>query len=145
VYQAGVLVTARLGYNTLNSSPESGVMTFNTGRSMSSWAGQDLTATMVETGNGSTTVIMGGSLARHGAQIQLVSWGEKTRLINKWLDALGEALQLQPLEPLAGGTEEGWYPDPSGRYPDRWWDGNAWADYTRDKPGGTRFDDPAVV
>lgn len=26
----------------------------------------------------------------------------------------------------------GWYPDPSGQAPLRWWDGRAWADYTRE-------------
>lgn len=55
---------------------------------------------------------------------------------------------MQKLPPLEKGTEEGWYPDPSGRYPDRWWDGKQWSDYTRDKPGdqgGQRFEDPAVM
>ncbi|MHB8245324.1 MAG: DUF2510 domain-containing protein [Acidimicrobiales bacterium] len=28
----------------------------------------------------------------------------------------------------------GWYPDPSGVAPLRWWDGRAWADYTRETP-----------
>ena len=36
---------------------------------------------------------------------------------------------------------EGWYRDPSGRFPDRWWNGSAWTKWTRDQPGGTRFED----
>jgi hypothetical protein len=28
----------------------------------------------------------------------------------------------------------GWFPDPSGVAPFRWWDGRAWADYTRQTP-----------
>ncbi len=28
----------------------------------------------------------------------------------------------------------GWYPDPAGQAPLRWWDGRAWADYTRESP-----------
>jgi uncharacterized protein len=28
--------------------------------------------------------------------------------------------------------EEGWYPDPSGRFPRRWWDGERWTSYARD-------------
>lgn len=39
------------------------------------------------------------------------------------------------------GTPEGWLPDPSRRYPDRWWDGNEWTQWTRDRPGGTRYED----
>lgn len=42
------------------------------------------------------------------------------------------------------GTGEGWLTDPSGRYPDRWWDGTAWTQWVRDKPGGTRSEDPPV-
>ncbi len=30
----------------------------------------------------------------------------------------------------------GWYPDPSGQAPFRWWDGRAWAGYTRESPPG---------
>jgi hypothetical protein len=37
---------------------------------------------------------------------------------------------------------EGWYPDPYGRHPDRWWDGSTWTRSVRDKPGGTRSEDP---
>lgn len=36
----------------------------------------------------------------------------------------------------------GWYPDPRERHPDRWWDGMGWTQWVRDKPGGTRSEDP---
>lgn len=39
------------------------------------------------------------------------------------------------------GTPKGWFPDPSRRYPDRWWNGHEWTRWTRDRPGGTRFED----
>jgi Protein of unknown function (DUF2510) len=42
----------------------------------------------------------------------------------------------------APAPAEGWYPDPSGRHPDRWWNGAAWTQWVRDRPGGTRSDDP---
>lgn len=42
------------------------------------------------------------------------------------------------------GTAKGWIPDPSGRHPDRYWDGRAWTHWVRDKPGGTRSEDPPV-
>jgi hypothetical protein len=50
-----------------------------------------------------------------------------------------------PLEPAPAGTAEGWLPDPSGRHPDRYWDGKAWTIWVRDKPGGTRSEDPPVA
>ena len=37
---------------------------------------------------------------------------------------------------------EGWYPDPSSRHPDRYWNGSAWTEWVRDAPGGTRESDP---
>jgi hypothetical protein len=49
-----------------------------------------------------------------------------------------------PLPPAPTGAGEGWLPDPSGRYPDRYWDGSAWTQWVRDKPGGTRSEDPPV-
>jgi hypothetical protein len=45
----------------------------------------------------------------------------------------------------SAGTPASWLVDPSGRYPDRWWGGSDWTRWVRDKPGGTRFEDPPVV
>jgi hypothetical protein len=49
------------------------------------------------------------------------------------------------LAPAPPGTGEGWMPDPSGRHPDRWWDGSEWTQWVRDKPGGTRSEDPPLA
>ena len=84
--------TARLGYATLEARPEVGILTFNTGRSMKSWAGQDMTATVIDAGGGKTQVILGGTLARHGAQLQVVAWGEKKSVANKFLAELRECV-----------------------------------------------------
>lgn len=47
-----------------------------------------------------------------------------------------------PLEPPSDGSGvEKWYPDPTGRYPDRWWDGSKWSRYVRDQLGGTKSED----
>ena len=51
---------------------------------------------------------------------------------------------IAPLDAPPAGTGEGWLPDPSGRYPDRWWDGSTWTQWVRDAPGGTRSEDPPV-
>lgn len=48
------------------------------------------------------------------------------------------------LPPAPPGTAKGWMADPSGRHPDRYWDGRAWTQWVRDKPGGTRSEDPPV-
>jgi len=56
-----------------------------------------------------------------------------------------EAPSGKPLPPPLAGTGEGWLPDPSGRHPDRWWNGSEWTTWVRDKPGGTRSEDPPVA
>ena len=38
----------------------------------------------------------------------------------------------------AAGSLPGWYPDPFGRFPTRWWDGEAWTAYATD--GEVRWD-----
>lgn len=54
------------------------------------------------------------------------------------------ALMKRPYRrlPLPADTTKGWKPDPSGRHPDRYWDGNRWTRWVRDQPGGTRAEDP---
>jgi hypothetical protein len=136
VYAAAVETSARFGYTTLEARPEAGILSFNTGRSMKSYAGQDMTVMVVDAGAGRTKAIVGGTLARHGAQLQLGAWGEKKTLANKFLAQLALAVTGDVSPP------EGWLPDPSGRYPDRWWDGAQWTKWVRDKPGGTRSEDP---
>src|SRR5262249_48231469 len=42
------------------------------------------------------------------------------------------------------GVPEQWLPDPSGRHPDRWWNGSEWTMWVRDKEGGTRDRDEPV-
>lgn len=55
----------------------------------------------------------------------------------------GNTVQAIPLDPPRD-LDEGWYPDPSGRHPDRWWDGTGWTKWVRDRPGGTRSEDPPL-
>lgn len=56
------------------------------------------------------------------------------------VEPLGLTRAPEPL-PQPEDTGEAWKPDPSGRYPDRYFDGKQWTQWTRDKPGGTRFED----
>lgn len=42
-----------------------------------------------------------------------------------------------PIDPV-----EGWKPDPTGRFPERYWNGSDWERWVRDRPGGTRSEDP---
>lgn len=92
---ACVQAVGLLGFNVIHSDKDSGQLSFNTGRSMSSWAGQDLTATVINPGSGSQ-LVMGGSLAKGGNPLgggsQIGSWGEKGRLISKYAEKVTEIL-----------------------------------------------------
>jgi len=56
----------------------------------------------------------------------------------------GRDVEPTALPPVAVGTPEQWLRDPSGRHPDRWWDGSQWTHWVRDEPGGTRSEDPPL-
>lgn len=95
VFAAARLAVASLGYTVLVSDFSSGTISFNTGRSMKSFAGQDLSATLVEA-NGVTSVFVGGSLAKGGNPFgggQLVAWGEKSALSQKFLGELSRSIE----------------------------------------------------
>jgi hypothetical protein len=74
-------------------------------------------------------------------------WGGGARKGTDKLLRTLEALETgrRPATPPPADTTEGWKPDPTGRYPDRYFDGTAWTIWVRDKPGGTRSEDPAVM
>jgi hypothetical protein len=79
VWTALVRAVVELGYATLSSDKASGSLSFNTGRSWKSWAGQDLNATVFSAGKGRSRIVIGGTIARsqaHGGN-QIASWGEK--------------------------------------------------------------------
>lgn len=57
----------------------------------------------------------------------------------------GRDVESALMVPAAADTPPSWLPDPSGRHPDRWWNGTEWTQWVRDKPGGTRSEDPPLM
>lgn len=95
VYEACRRAISDLGYTVLHSDGAAHTISFNTGRSMKSWAGQDLSASVFGDGSGSR-VVVGGSIAKGGnpwgGGSQIGSWGEKAALSNKFLDVVTRVL-----------------------------------------------------
>ena len=90
VFEACRRAVGEMGYTVLFSDSAGFSISFNTGRSMKTWGGQDLTATVFSSGNGSKLVV-GGSIAKNGNPFggnQLGSWGEKSALSKKFHDAV---------------------------------------------------------
>ena len=98
-----VAVVSDLGYSVIHSDSNAFVLSFNTGRSFKTWAGQDLTATMFTDRNG-TRVVVGGSLAKGGNPFgggQIAAWGEKNALSRRFLDVLAQVLPTVPEPEIA--------------------------------------------
>lgn len=100
VYSAAIRAAAELGYNIIESKPEAGILSFNSGRSMKSWSGQDMTATVLDAGAGKCRVVLGGATAMRGNPFggggQLITWGEKGDVANRFLQKLGAVVPQTP-------------------------------------------------
>ena len=97
VFRACRQAVAQLGYVVIASDESGKMISFNTGRSRKSWAGQDLQATVLGSGTTSRLVI-GGTIARRGglSSEQQVAWGEKAALSKKFLAEVTSILPTIP-------------------------------------------------
>jgi hypothetical protein len=98
VWAAALRAVSQLGCTVLHSDQPSKVLSFNTGRSMSSWAGQDLTMTLGVDG-ADCDMTVGGSPGQGGNPFgggQIFSWGEKARLIESFAVKVYEVLAETP-------------------------------------------------
>jgi hypothetical protein len=114
VWAASLRAVSQLGYAVTHSDSGAHILTFNTGRSMSSFAGQDLSATLSAT-TGGTMMTLGGSLGKGGNPFgggQMFAWGEKDRLIAKFAATVQRAL---PDIPEASQTATGSIADELGK------------------------------
>jgi hypothetical protein len=110
VFEACRRAMSELGYTMISSDSAGLSISFNTGRSMKTWAGQDLSASVFADSNGSKLVI-GGSLAKGGNPLgggsQIGSWGEKAALSEKFHDSVARILPTLPdIEQPASGTPD---------------------------------------
>lgn len=100
-------VIARLGYTIKTADKDNGLVTFETGMSMFSWAGQSLSAHVFEVG-GTVNITIGGTMKSHGAQIQLYDWGESAKIARKVFEQLdsmlGPGKLISGSRPIPGGT-----------------------------------------
>ncbi len=79
VFNSCLSSIATLGYSISNSQKDSGIISFETGRSMFTWKGQKLTCTIIEMEPNKTDLIISGV----SAGVQLTDWGEAEKIANK--------------------------------------------------------------
>lgn len=104
--KAVTTVVARLGYTLGQVDKEFGIVTFETGMSINSWAGQKMSAQILDLEEGTAQITIGGNRKAHGAQLQVYDWGEAGKIsgkIFKELDGiLGEGKVIQGSKDSAG-------------------------------------------
>ena len=125
-------VVAEFGYTISVSDERSGVLSFNTGRSLLSWSGQNMTAFVIEVDNGRTRLQLGGSAAGGPTMVsggQLTTWGERGSITRRVFDQVGMRLATRPCPhcqdpmrrdrpvcPRCGGESDPWV-----LHGARWW------------------------
>lgn len=87
---------SELGYSITNSDAALGVLSFTTGMSFRSWAGQSMTATVLPLSTSRSKLIVGGTRVQRGNPFggggQIFDWGEKDVITDKLLDAVDRVL-----------------------------------------------------
>lgn len=96
-----------LGFSILNHKDEATSITFNTGPSIWSTAGQDMTAKAVALSPSSSKLVVSGKTARKGSEAQYGSWGERGRIAKGLATHVGRALDSTAFYPGEGETANG--------------------------------------
>jgi hypothetical protein len=96
---AAAQAAAQQSAKTIDSiDPGARTIYFNTGMSMSSWNGQNVTATVADDPAGGSTLTVTAQVARRGlSSFQLVSWGEGNRVARKFVAGVRSRL-AQPAQ-----------------------------------------------
>jgi hypothetical protein len=101
---------SELGYSINNSDTALGTISFSTGMSMRSSAGQNMTATVFAVGEAESKVVMGGKREQKGSPFggggQVYDWGEKGKITRKLLEQLDRVLPETP-EPAVSSPTSG--------------------------------------
>jgi hypothetical protein len=92
-----------LGFSIRRSEDTATSITFNTGPSIWSTAGQDMTATAQPLSPSSSKLVLTGKTAARGNEPQYGSWGERGRIAKGLAAKVREALLDQPARPAPEG------------------------------------------
>jgi len=80
LYTEAVSAVSSLGFSILRHEDETTSITFNTGASIWSAAGQDMTVRALPVSSSSSKLVISGRTARKGKEAQYGSWGERGRI-----------------------------------------------------------------
>lgn len=100
VFQAALRAIGELRYTITHSDSATRTVSFNTGMSLQSWAGQNMTLSIFPAGEGYSQVIGGGRRDQRGNPLggggQVVDFGEAKGILHKFFSALDAAFEVTP-------------------------------------------------
>jgi hypothetical protein len=109
LFAAAVRTVSELGYAVTSTDSSAGTISFNTGMSMRSWAGQNITATAITLEDGESKLIVGGKREQKGSIFggggQVYDWGEKEKITAKLFAHLDGVVSQTP-EPVASQPQQ---------------------------------------
>lgn len=94
-----------LGFSILHNEDGEASVTFNTGSSIWSPAGQDMTATTFAISPSASKLVVTGKTARRGEQAQYGSWGERGRIAKGLATRVRGTLPEVPAAPRAAQSD----------------------------------------
>jgi Short C-terminal domain len=97
LFATAVRAVSELGYSILHTEDAAASVTFNTGASMWSNAGQDMTASAVALSADRSKLVVGGRAAQRGKEAQFGSWGERGRIARRLGDRVRALLVVPPV------------------------------------------------
>jgi hypothetical protein len=93
VFGAAQAVAGEMGKSVDQVDPVNRTLYFNTGMSMWSWNGQNVTAAVTDDGSGGSQLHVEPQLKKSGlSSFQLVSWGEGPRVAKKFAKRVRDRL-----------------------------------------------------
>lgn len=102
---------SELGYSINNSDAASGTISFNTGMSWKSSAGQNMTATVFDSGESKSRIVVGGKREQKGNPFggggQMFDWGERGGITRTLLEHLDRVLPETPEPTRVSSTSPG--------------------------------------
>lgn len=106
LFNASLQAVRTLGYKIDSIDKVNGFLSFKTGLTMKSWAGQEMSILIVDNGDGTRTVDISGRRSQSGVVIQIYDWGEAAGIAKKIFAKMDEFLQSEDKEKTISKTKE---------------------------------------
>ena len=90
--KALVGIIAKSGYTLGSVDNENGLIAFETGKSMSSWAGQSMSVLVTARDSDSVEITISGTMKTAGDQLQVYDWGEAGKIAKRIFEELDGVL-----------------------------------------------------